>query len=732
MNDPSARFESELRISHELVIGMLVILGIVFFLVGDSQFDLDYRSKLMQFTVLLCTVSIVSWSLGSWKPQLGRWFTIISLVVTVFLANSWLSLPGGLILTVIPIGLATVLIGLPAAAAVTIGESVLLTLLPQSTVSGLTMVIALSAIWITLGVFYLLYRAMHQLNEWLAVYFERAQCLLEETLDRKVQLEQTLGDLANANRQLALANERMATLRAIAEEAQRAKTVFVSNVSHEFRTPLNMIVGLIELMVETPEIYAIAVSPTMREDLETIHRNCEHLSSMINDVLDLTQAEAGRLALHKERVDFRQIIERSVVAVRPLLEKKQLAVQVMVPDDLPEVYCDRTRVKQVILNLLSNAVRYTDEGGITVNVAHENQHLLVNITDTGPGILPEDADRIFEPFCQGKNVLWRDRGGSGLGLSISKQFIKLHGGNLWFESKVGVGTTFFFMLPVSPPLERVSRAGHWIKEDWVWREHAFRTDRAVSAKQLVKPRIVICDDTGSLHPEFVRYSDAVEFVESQNVAQAIVELQQCPAHAVVLNTAALDNPWPTVETLREEAPDTPIIGCSVPPLQKRAVDAGALGHLIKPVKRADFKKAIQAVGRPVSRVLVVDDDPHCLQLFTRMLRACDSTLEVITASSGKQALEEQSRTPCDLMLLDIVMPDMDGWRVLELMDQDKGIRSVPTFFMSALDPANQPLRSEYFFATMAEGLSLSKLLHCCLQISTLLLKPEEQPYLVPV
>jgi signal transduction histidine kinase len=198
-----------------------------------------------------------------------------------------------------------------------------------------------------------------------------------------------------------LANERTANLRAIAEEAQRTKTAFVANVSHEFRTPLNMILGLVELMVENPEIYAVSLSSSMRDDLNVVYRNCEHLANLINDVLDLTRMEAGYLTLHRERVDLQEIIEDSVTAIRPLMEKKRLALDVLVPDELPRVYCDRTRMQQVLLNLLSNAARYTDVGRITVQVVQQDQHVVISVADTGPGICSEDVGRIFEPFFQG-------------------------------------------------------------------------------------------------------------------------------------------------------------------------------------------------------------------------------------------------------------------------------------------------------------------------------------------
>ena len=302
---------------------------------------------------------------------------------------------------------------------------------------------------------------------------------------------------------------------------------------------------------------------------------------------------------------------------------------------------------------------------------------------------------------------------------------------MWLESELESGSTFFFTLPVSLPAGHIVPPGHQIRGDWVWREQAFRTNQVVSPSQLVRPRVIVCDDTGALFPAFMRYSDKIEFIHAGSFSQAMNELQECPCHALVLNTAGSDDPLPLVEIASREASDTPVIACSVPRPVQRAMDAGAIGHLVKPVTRAQLDEALRSLGKPVRRVLVVDDDLSALELFSRMLRACDDELEVVTASSGEQALKELHRTPPDLMLLDIVVPDMDGWHVLEAIAQDEAIADVPTFFVSAQDPADRPPVSGFFLATIDGGLPLSRLLRCSLEMSKLLLEPEGGPDLVP-
>lgn len=728
MDDSISNVEAELRISPKLVLAALLALGCLLFLGAELlSYPWHTVSRIISLLLLLSTLSITGWLLADWKPLIGRWFTVLALVTAVHLAGFWLDIPESFAWAVIPAAAAVPLVGFPAAVIIAVGESVLVAASARYPVTGAagfnssSASVALVAIWTVFGAMYALYHPVRQRSAWSDEYFKRAQQFLKEAQDHRAEIEQALDDLAHANRQLVLMNERITTLRLIAEEAQKAKTRFVARVSHEFRTPLNMIIGLVDLMVESPEMYDVALSPRMREDLKTVHRNCEHLANMVNDVLDLTRIEADRMVLHKERVDIKSVIDSATEVVRPLLEGKQLDLHISIPEDLPRVYCDRTRIEQVILNLMSNAARYTEEGGITVVVARRDQHVLVSVADTGQGISPEDVERIFEPFCQGTSDLWRDKGGSGLGLSISKQFVELHGGQMWVQSELSEGTTFTFDLPISAPIAPVSRPGHQIREDWIWYE---RQSKPSFPEPHYNFRLVACDEMGDLPAWLKRYTDKVEIVDTRDLDQAIKTLQQTPAHAVLLNVATPDSAWPLVQTLTQQVPGTPIIGCCVPHSFERARALGALGHLIKPVTRPDLKQALKAVGHPVRRVLVVDDDPGALQLFSAMLHVCDSTLEVVTAAGGKEALDQLHRTPPDLVLLDVVMPDTDGWQVLEAMARDGGMPKVPTFFVSAQDPSDQPPTSRFLLATIEKGLSLSKLLRCSLEISKLLLQPE--------
>jgi signal transduction histidine kinase/CheY-like chemotaxis protein len=736
MSKSTSSFESELRISPAPILAILLVLAPALLLTGDV---LSWPEETVDHIAWLCPLltllSIGVWLSLRWHDLTGRWLTILASVVAIHLTSIWRDIPASLGLAAFPIAVTAFLISLPAAAAVAVGNTLLLVGLLNWPAAGLdapAVAVALIATWATLGVMYAVYRSVHQLSRWLEEYFERAQCLLAEARDRRAELTQAMDDLSHAYRQLALANERTIMLRTIAEEAQKTKTAFVAKVSHELRTPLNLITGLVELMVETPEIYTVELPPEMERDLEVVLRNCKHLSGLINDVLDLTRVEAGRMTLYKEWVDLASIVDEAVTAVFPLVEKKGLALQVFVPDDLPNIYCDRTRIRQVILNLVSNAARFTEEGEIHIDMVIREQHVVTRVTDTGPGIAPEDAARIFEPFSQGAGDLWRDKGGSGLGLSISQQFVKLHYGRLWLESEVGVGSSFIFELPISPPMEHVASPGHQIRADWIWQEDAFRTKRASLEDQLSIPRVIVCDGEGGLYTQLARYLDEIEFVPVGDLSEAVRESEKCPANVLVLNANSTSEGFlPLVERAGSEIPGTLIIGCYVPAQEERAIVSGAVGYLIKPVSRAKLEEAIRGLGVPVRRVLVVDDDPDVLRMFTRMLHACDETLEVETASSGEQALERIRSTPFDVVLLDIVMPDMDGWQVLECMGKEDRMENLSVLLVSAQDPEPRPPRSGFLLASIDEGLSIKKLIRCSLELSTLFLTPDGQLDLTP-
>ena len=450
-----AGFEDELRISLKPVIALLWILGLALASAGDFHPDSSFGFRVVQFALLFCLLSAIAWLIDAWKPWIGRCFMIIALIALIHLGSSWLSVPGFLMLIAVPIALAAALISVTAATVAALGETGLLLLLPEYVAAGLdgsAIAVVLVGIWAVLGIMYAVYNPVFKITRWSWEYYQRVRNLLEEARDRKVELEQALDDLAQANRQLTRLNMLAQGLRQAAEDARTAKEHFVANVSHELRTPLNMIIGFSEMILQSPETYGSKIPPALLADLAVINRNAEHLADLVDDVLDLSQIETQQTVLTKEHVQLHEIVEDVVVAVHPLFDSKGLYLETKVPEGLPPVFCDRTRVREVLLNLLSNAGRFTERGGVRVRIWQEGNDVVVSVADTGAGIAAEDLGKLFQPFQQLDSTIRRRYGGTGLGLSISKRFIELHGGKIWVESKEGIGTTFSFCLPISLPM----------------------------------------------------------------------------------------------------------------------------------------------------------------------------------------------------------------------------------------------------------------------------------------
>jgi signal transduction histidine kinase len=237
------------------------------------------------------------------------------------------------------------------------------------------------------------------------------------------------------------------------EVASQHKSQFLANMSHELRTPLNAILGYTELVLDS--IYG-DVPERMRSVLKRVQSNGKHLLGLINDVLDLSKIEAGQLQLSLEDYSIRDVVHSVFAVVEPLAEEKHLALKVELPDDLPVAHGDERRLTQVLLNLVGNAIKFTDAGEVVVRAAASNGQYTLSVQDTGPGISPSDQVKIFEEFQQADASTTKAKGGTGLGLSIARRIINLHGGRIWVSSEPGSGSTFF----IDVPIKVEQQAGH--------------------------------------------------------------------------------------------------------------------------------------------------------------------------------------------------------------------------------------------------------------------------------
>ncbi|MCC7354313.1 MAG: response regulator [Anaerolineae bacterium] len=567
----------------------------------------------------------------------------------------------------------------------------------------------LGTIWGALGLSWLGLRPFKTSVTWARINYEHAQGHLREAQQRQLELLEIREDLEDANRQLNRLNAILAASYQKAEEARRAKEQFAANVSHELRTPLNMIIGFSELITQAPTVYGKKLPRVLLADIAAIQRNAAHLSKLIDDVLDLSRLDADRMVLDKRPSSLPLLISETVNAVKSLFDSKGLYIRVEIAGDLPEVVSDPTRIRQVLLNLLSNAGRYTETGGVIIKAWQEGTELVASVSDTGPGIPEEESSRLFEAFHQLDIPFERRKGGSGLGLSISKKLVELHQGRMWFHSQVGIGTTFFFSLPLElTPVLVASGAARWLSE-YAQREPRTRPSRTAASP--VKPRLLFVDPEANLGRLAVHYLEGVEVAVTHDLGEAIAGLKENPAEALVLSDSSSWEAGSVRAELARFPFDIPVMICRASSTRSIAKDLGLVKYLVKPIVRETLLQTVERIGHPVHSVLVVDDEPEVLQLFTRFLASGDQGYRVLVASDGERALHMLREEQPDLVFLDLIMPRMSGFQFMEIVNQDPALASIPVVAISAQDPTGEPITSDSLTVMRPNGLSGRDLLN---------------------
>jgi signal transduction histidine kinase/CheY-like chemotaxis protein len=657
--------------------------------------------------VLLLTGGIAL--LLRWTPPVARTLLIITMAaLTVLIVN-----PGGIAVAAPLLGLTVLLAGLVISMRVSLLTALLLTLvlyarsplLPALGVAERTA--TLIAIWGAAGLQWLVLHHLSWTVHWAWSGYHENRAALERARDLQVQLFETMEDLSGANAQLTRLNQLANNLRQVAEDERQAKQQFVANVSHELRTPLNMIIGFCEMITQSPRMYGEDVPPKLLADLTVVLRNGQHLSELINDVLDLSQVDAGMMALSKERCSLRDIVNSAVLAVQPLFRSKQLSLEVEMPSDLPMLYCDRTRIREVVLNVLSNAGRYTEEGGCRISVRRQGGDLAISVSDTGPGIAPEAQKRIFRPFEQIDGTLRRRYGGTGLGLSISKSFVELHGGRMSLASAPGRGTTIHIVLPIETPTAVDPGALRWFNPHRPYEE---RTRPTRFRPEAVRARLVVVEQGEAMGRLLDRYVDQVEVVTARSLAEAREEVMQNPALAILINDLDVGSALKNLGSDAPLPPGIPIMVCGIPATEDAASLPGVSAYLLKPVSRARMLQALDALPGPIESLLLIDDEPDALHLFRRMLSSAERGYRVMRASSGVRGLQILANQHPDVVLLDLAMPDMDGYGFLQAKNEDPALRDIPVILVSARDPLGHPLVSNALAVTSDRGLSVRRLL----------------------
>lgn len=486
------------------------------------------------------------------------------------------------------------------------------------------------------------------------------------------ELKQREAELASLVHELEVARD-------AANEASRTKSSFLANMSHELRTPLNAIIGVTEMLHDDARDLGRADEV---EPLGRVLRAARHLLALINDILDLSKIEAGRMELHVESFAVQPLIEDVVNTIETLAAKNGNRVVVECGPDLGNLQADQIRVRQALLNLVSNATKFTERGTVTIRGERqrdgEREWIVIAVADTGIGMTQEQIGRLFQEFAQADSSTTRKYGGTGLGLAISRRFCQMMGGDIFVESELGRGSTFTLKLPaIVGPVEAVAPIPL----------ASARPRTAADGGEA--PLILIVDDDRTVREVVARFLEREGFRVAQagGGQEGLRLVRELHPSAVTLDVMMPDlDGWTVLAAIKgdPEIAETPVILMTILDEKNRGYALGATDYLIKPVNREKLLNVLQNLTpAETGRVLLVDDD----DIGRRQMRTALEPLgwSVAEATDGQVALQELEHDRSDVIILDLMMPNMDGFEFLETIRHDPQRRQIPVVVVTARD-----------------------------------------------
>ena len=489
------------------------------------------------------------------------------------------------------------------------------------------------------------------------------------------------------------AEEELQNAKAAAEQANEAKSAFLSSVSHELRTPLTSILGFAKIVDKRlserilPQVQA-GDSKTQRameqvtENIKIIAAEGERLTALINDLLDLAKIESGKVEWRVEHLSMAELVERAAAASSVLFAQKGLPLVQEIADGLPEVVGDGDRLVQVLINLFSNAVKFTEAGTITCRAERAGRAIKVSVIDTGVGISEADQRRLFERFRQAGDTLTEKPRGTGLGLAICREIVAHHGGRIWVESEPGRGSTFSFTLPIQADAtgdktEQQQRALNI--EDLIEQLEARQSDLA-SSRRVGQRTILIVDDDVHIRELLKQelHEAGYQVQEARDGREALAHIRQERPDLVILDVMMPEMSGFDVAAVLKGDPQTmdlPIIILSIAEDKERGYRLGVDRYLTKPVETGVVLEEIErllAQGASRNKVMVVDEDASTLKTLTGVLRA--KGYEVVEAASGEEAIEKALRARPDMIILNAVLPQQR--EIVKALRFEKGLENV--------------------------------------------------------
>ncbi|PWB62679.1 MAG: hybrid sensor histidine kinase/response regulator [Bradyrhizobiaceae bacterium] len=486
-------------------------------------------------------------------------------------------------------------------------------------------------------------------------------------------------ELKQREAQLAHLVDELEVARDAAQEANRTKSSFLANMSHELRTPLNAIIGVTEMLQEDARDLG---RDDELEPLQRVLRAARHLLALINDILDLSKIEAGKMDLHLESFSLAALIEEVVKIMEPMASKNGNTVVV---DHAPidSIHGDQMRVRQMLLNLVSNACKFTSNGTVTISSARrgegEDGHIEISVQDSGIGMTPGQVEKLFQEFSQADSSTTRKYGGTGLGLAISRRFCQMMGGDITVESELGGGSRFTILLPA-----RMAEGGEAPAP--VATAEAGRQRPATTSED---PLILVVDDDRTVREVVARYLEREGFAIalSEGGHEALRLARELNPAAVTLDIQMPDlDGWTVLAAIKGDPAlaHIPVILMTILDEKNRGFSLGAADYLVKPVERDALVRVLRRIsGAVAGRVLIVDDDEVGRHGLTVALE--HGGWQVTEAGDGQSALERLEEAKPDAILLDLIMPGMNGFEFLEEMRRNDAWQDTPVVIVTARD-----------------------------------------------
>jgi signal transduction histidine kinase/CheY-like chemotaxis protein len=499
-------------------------------------------------------------------------------------------------------------------------------------------------------------------------------------LQEKAAVEQQREMLAEKLRLAEQRERALAEANAAVEAASRAKSAFLANMSHELRTPLNAIIGYSELLLEDSEAQG---ATTIVSDLGKIIAAGKHLLALISDILDLSKIEAGKAELQIDTFEVPAMLKDVMVTVQPLAERNKNKLEVEYGHGLGRMVADATKVRQCLLNLLSNSCKFTESGWIRLH-AHrewdgERDWFVFRVSDTGIGMTEEQANRVFDPFTQADHSSARKYGGTGLGLTITRTYCQMMGGDIFLETRLSAGSSFTIRLPAEVVANQPSAGRKQALVTW--------TDSQDSESDVV---LAIDDDAATL--EWIKSALSLSgfTVVTASRGEEGIRLARELRPAVITLDVMMPglNGWATLAELKgdPQLANIPVVMMTVLDEDRnKAYTLGVADYVVKPVQRKRLAAILSRFGRPKSDspILVVDDDASSRELLRRMLST--ERWPVVEAEDGRVALEQIAETRPALILLDLIMPEMDGFQLIEELREQEATRDIPVVVVTGKD-----------------------------------------------